>query len=154
MSDETLVDSDSDELDMTQIETGLAVLRKACDKAIDKLGGAVPGIQLRALLIFHDAGGSLDTRQLAAELSTSVSAAGQVCDRMQQAGLVTVEDTSSRGTLCCVLTDSGTRLARWIKDRQRMALSKVVHSLRPRARDSLIHGLAELAAVAPEAILS
>ena len=150
MSDETLVGSDSDEQDMTQVETGLAVLRKACDQAVNKLGGAVPGVQLRALLIFHDAGGSLDSRQLAAELTTSVTAASKVCDRMQQAGLVTVEDTSSQGTLCCVLTDSGTRLARWIKDRQRMALSKVVYSMRPHAREALIHGLSELAAVAPK----
>ena len=150
MSNDTLMGNDSNELEMTQVEMGLAVLRKACDQALDKLGGAVPGVQLRALLIFHDAGGSLDTRQLAAELSTSVSAAGQVCDRMQEAGLVTVEETSSRDALCCVLTDSGTRLTRWIKDRQRMALSKVVYSMRPDARDALIHGLRELAAVAPK----
>lgn len=149
MSNEALMDSG--ELEMTQVEMGLAVLRNACDTALDKLGGAVPGVQLRALLAFHDAGGSLDTRQLAAELTTSVTAAGKVCDRMQQAGLVTVEDiATSRGTLCCVLTDSGTRLARWIKDRQRMALSKLVYSMRPDARDALIHGLRELAALAPE----
>lgn len=114
MSDETMVGSDSDELDiMNQVERGLAVLRNACDQALDKLGGAVPGLQLRALLILDDAGGSLDVRQLAAELASSVTAAGKICDRMQQAGLVTVEDTSSPGSLCCVLTDSGTRLARW-----------------------------------------
>ena len=121
----------ADELDMTQVEMGLAVLRKACDQAVEKLGGAVPGVQLRALLIFDDAGGSLDTRQLAAQLSTSVTAAGKVCDRMQEAGLVTVEDIATRGAPCRVLTDSGTRLAGWIKDRQRMALSKVVYSMRP-----------------------
>jgi DNA-binding MarR family transcriptional regulator len=141
----------SDELVMAQVEMGLAVLRKACDQAVDKLGGAVPGVQLRALLIFDDAGGSLDMRQLAAELTTSMAAASKVCDRMQEAGLMTVEDTSSRGAFCCVLTDSGMRLARWIKDRQRMALSKVVYSMRPGARDALIHGLSELAAVAPKA---
>jgi DNA-binding MarR family transcriptional regulator len=152
MSNEILAGSDGDELDMTQVEMGLAVLRKACDQAVDKLGSAVPGIQLRALLIFDDAGGSLDTRGLAAQLTTSMAAAGHVCDRMQEAGLVTVEDiATSRGAPCCVLTDSGTRLARWIKDRQRMALSKVVYSMRPDARDALIHGLRELAAVAPKA---
>lgn len=90
---------------MAQVEIGLAVLRKACDEAVDKLGGAVPGVQLRALLIFDDAGGSLDMRQLAAELTTSSAAASKVCDRMQEAGLMTVEDTSSRGALCGVLTD-------------------------------------------------
>ena len=140
----------SDELVMAQVEMGLAVLRKACDQAVDKLGGAVPGIQLRALLIFDDAGGSLDMRQLAAELTISRAAASKVCDRMQEAGLMTVEDTSSRGALCCVLTDSGMRLARWIKDRQRIALSKVVYSMRPGARDALIHGLTALAAAPPE----
>ncbi len=151
MSDEALMGSDSGELEMTQVEMGLAVLRNACDTAVDKLGGAVPGVQLRALLVFHDAGGSLDTRQLAVELTTSVTAAGKVCDRMQQAGLVTVDDiATSRGTPCCVLTDSGVRLARWIKDRQRIALSKLVYSMRPDARNALIHGLTELAALAPE----
>ena len=70
---------------------------------------------------------------------------------MQQAGLVTVDDiATSRGTPCCVLTDSGVRLARWIKDRQRIALSKLVYSMRPDARNALIHGLTELAALAPE----
>ena len=152
MSNEILEGSDGDELDMTQVEMGLAVLRKACDQAVEKLRGAVPGVQLRALLIFDDAGGSLDTRQLAARLTTSMAAADHVCDRMQEAGLVTVEDiATSRGAPCWVLTDSGTRLARWIKDRQRMALSKVVYSIRPDARDALIHGLRELAAVAPKA---
>ena len=151
MSDEALMGSDSGELEMTQVEMGLAVLRNACDTAVNKLGGAVPGVQLRALLVFHDAGGSLDTRQLAVELTTSVTAAGKVCDRMQQAGLVTVDDiATSRGTPCCVLTDSGVRLARWIKDRQRIALSKLVYSMRPDARNALIHGLTELAALAPE----
>ena len=62
MSNEALAGSDSGELDMTQVEMGLAVLRKACDTAVDKLGGSVPGVQLRALLILADAGGSLDTR--------------------------------------------------------------------------------------------
>lgn len=152
MSNETLMGSDSDELDMTQVEIGLAVLRKACDEAVDELGGAVPGVQLRALLIFDDAGGSLDTRQLAAQLTTSVAAAGDVSDRMQEAGLVTVDDVAtSRDAPCWVLTDSGVRLARWIKDRQRMALRKVVYSMRPDARNALIHGLRELAAVAPKA---
>jgi DNA-binding MarR family transcriptional regulator len=140
----------SDELVMTQVEMGLAVLRKACDQAVDKLGGAVPGVQLRALLIFDDAGGSLDMRQFAAELTISSAAASKVCDRMQEAGLMTVGDTSSQGAHRCVLTDSGTRLARWIKDQQRMALSKLVYSLRPHARDALIHGLTALAAAPPE----
>jgi hypothetical protein len=63
MSDETTV-SGSDQLDMAPVETGVAILRKTCEKALDDLGGAVPGVQLRALLVFDDAGGSLDLRRL------------------------------------------------------------------------------------------
>lgn len=151
MSNETLMGSDSTELDMTQVEIGLAVLREACRQAVDELGGAVPEPQLRALLIFEDAGGSLDMRQLAAELIASVRAASKMCDRMRQAGLVTVEDiATSEAAPGWVLTDSGARLARWLKDRRRMALSKVVYSMRPHTRDALIYGLTELAAVPPE----
>ena len=70
----------------------------------------------------------------------------------QPGGLEQDQTRANRtGAPCCVLTDSGTRLARWIKDRQRMALSKVVYSMRPDARDALIHGLRELAAVASKA---
>ena len=72
---------------------------------------------------------------------------------MQQAGLVTVDDiATSRGTPCCVLTDSGVRLGPL--DKRPAAhgrSSKLVYSMRPDARDALIHGLRELAAVAPKA---
>ncbi len=150
MSNETTV-SGSDRLDMAPVETAVAILRKACDKAVDELGGAVPGVQLRALLVFDGAGGSLDLRRLAAELTGSVSATSGVCDRMQEAGLLTVGDaTSSRAGPCCTLTRSGRRLARWIKDRQRAALSDLVNSMGPQARDALVYGLGELATAAPK----
>jgi hypothetical protein len=51
--------SNSGQLDMVPVEIAVAVLRKTCDRAIDELGGAVPGAQLRALLVIDDAGGSL-----------------------------------------------------------------------------------------------
>jgi DNA-binding MarR family transcriptional regulator len=147
MSNETTLNG-SGQLDMAPVETAVAILRKTCEKAVDELGGAVPGVQLRALLVFDDAGGSLDLRRLAAGLTASVSATSGVCDRMQEAGLLTVQDTSRAGPRC-TLTGSGRRLARWIKDRQRAALSDLVNSMDPQVRDALVYGLGELAAATP-----
>jgi DNA-binding MarR family transcriptional regulator len=149
MSNETAL-SGSDQLDMAPLETAVAILRNTCENAIDELGGAVPGIQLRALLVFDDAGGSLDLRRPASELTASVSATSRVCDRMQEAGLLTVGDVTSLLGPCCTLTGSGRRLARWIRDRQRVALSDLVSSLGPQARDALVYGLRQLAATAPQ----
>jgi hypothetical protein len=87
MGSDTVMSSHSDQLDMGLVETALAMLRRACDKAIDELGGTVPRVQLRALLVIDDAGGGLDLHRLAAELTASVSATSRVCDRMQAAGL-------------------------------------------------------------------
>ena len=138
----------SDQLDMAPVETGVALLRKTCEKAVDELGGAVSAVQLRALLVFDDAGGSLDLHRLAAELTASMSATSGMCYRMQEAGLLTVGDAPSRAGPCCTLTGPGRRLARWIRDRQRAALSDVVNSMGPQARDALVYGLGELAAAA------
>jgi DNA-binding MarR family transcriptional regulator len=149
MSSDTVTSSRSGQRDMGPVETALAVLRKACDKAIDELGGAVPPVQLRALLVIDDAGGGLDLHRLAAELTASVSATTRVCDRMQAAGLLTTQGAgSSRTGPGCVLTGSGRRLARWVKDRQRVAVRDVLSSMRPRARDALVDGLSELGAAA------
>jgi DNA-binding MarR family transcriptional regulator len=132
---------------MAPVETAVAVLRNAGDKAIDELGSAVPGAQLRALLIIDDGGGSVDLYQLAAELATSVSVTGRLCDRMMAAGLlVTGAAANGSGRSCPVLTTSGHRLASWIRDRQRAALSEVLNSMRPPARQALVHGLTGLAA--------
>ena len=148
MSNETTLNG-SGQLDMGPVETAVAILRKTCENAVDELGGAVPGVQLRALLVFDDAGGSLELRRLAAELAASVSATSGVCDRMHEAGLLTVGDAaSSRVGPRCTLTGSGRRLAGWIKDRQRAALSDLVNSMDPQARDALVYGLGELAATA------
>jgi DNA-binding MarR family transcriptional regulator len=150
MSNETTLGG-SGQLNMAPVEAAVAILRKTCENAVDELGGAVPGVQLRALLVFDVAGGSLELRRLAAELTASVSATSGVCDRMQEAGLLTVGDaTSSRAGPRCTLTGSGRRLARWIRDRQRVALSDLVNSMGPQARDALVYGLGELAAAAPK----
>ena len=149
MSSETTLSS-SGQLDMAPVEAAVAVLRKTCENAVDELGGVVPGVQLRALLAFDDAGGSLELRRLAAGLSASVSATSGVCNRMQEVGLLTVGDaTSSRAGPRCTLTGSGRRLARWIRDRQCVALSELVNSMSPQARHALVYGLGELAAAAP-----
>lgn len=136
-------------MDMAPLEAGFAILRTACDRAVDELGCAVPGAQQRALLIIDDADGSLDLRSLAAELAASPSAAGRLCDRMEAAGLLTTGRASASGAKpSYALTGSGRRLAGWIRHRQRMALSRVLDSLPPEARDALVHGLMELAASA------
>ena len=151
MSNETTVRGGSDQLDMGPVETAVALLRKACDKAVDDLGGAVPAVHLRALLMVDDAGGSLDLPRLAAEMTASVSATSRVCDRMREAGLLAMEHAAgSRPRSRCMLTGSGQRLARWIRDRQRAALSDVLNSMGPQARDALVYGLGELAAAAPK----
>lgn len=151
MSNETTLTGASDRLDMGPVETAVALLRKACDKAVNDLGGAVPGVQMRALLAVNGAGGSLELHRLAAEMTASVSATSKVCDRMREAGLLTMRDAaSSRPQSCCMMTGAGKRLARWIRDRQRAALSDVVNSMRPQARDALVYGLAELAAAGPK----
>jgi hypothetical protein len=150
MSNEITLSGGSGQLDMAPVETAVALLRKACDKAVDGLGGAVPGVQLGALLVVDDAGGSLELHRLAAQMTASVSATSRVCDWMPEAGLLTVADAaSSRPGSCCMLTGSGRRLARWVRARQRAALSDVVNSMRPQARDALVYGLGELAAAAP-----
>ena len=105
MSNETTVSAGSDQLDMGPVETAVALLRKACDKAVDDLGGAVPGVQLRALLVVNDAGGSLDLPRLAAEMTASVSATSRVCERMREAGLLATEHAAgSRPGSRCMLT--------------------------------------------------
>ena len=43
MSNGILEGSDGDELDMTQVEMGLAVLRKACDRAVNNWGALCRG---------------------------------------------------------------------------------------------------------------
>lgn len=74
MSNET-TQSGSDQLDLGQVEIVVAILRTTCEKAVDELGGAVPGVQLRALLVStntwprarsHQRTGSVPSRVLAA----------------------------------------------------------------------------------------
>lgn len=73
MDRDTLLGSGSDELDMAAVHTGLAILVEVCERAVEQLGGTVPGAQLRAPLIV-DRHGRLNIRRLAARLGASESA--------------------------------------------------------------------------------
>src|SRR5260370_9868214 len=82
-------------LDMGGVETGLAMLIEASDRAVEELGLAVPPAQIRALLII-DRAGRLNLSRLAEALGASASAARRLCDRIQAAGLLTRHRPSAR----------------------------------------------------------
>jgi DNA-binding MarR family transcriptional regulator len=135
------------QLDMSPVEAAVVVLLKTCQQAVDELGGAVPPAQLRALLVIDRADGCLGLPQLAAGLAVSESGAGRLCDRMHDAGLVThARNAENSREIVVHATGPGLRLAAWIRDRQRAALSTVLHSMHSEARDALVWGLGELAA--------
>lgn len=147
MDSDILLTGRSGRPDLAVVESALGILHKACDRAIDELGCAVPATQQRALLIVDEAGGSLDLRQLAAELTASVSATSRLADRMATAGLLITEWASGSGSRTMLrATNSGRRLACWIRDRQRVALSGILDSMRLQARDALVRALKEVAA--------
>lgn len=126
-------------------ETGLAVLLEACERAVEELGTAVPPAQLRALLII-DQTGSLNLSGLAGTLGATPSAASRLCDRMEAAGLLTRDrPAASRREIVLRLTESGRRLAEWVRRTRRAALMTVLESMTEDGRDALALGLRELA---------
>lgn len=133
-------------VDVGSAETGLAVLLEASERAVEELGSAVPPAQMRALLIIG-AAGSLNLSRLAAALGASASAASRLCDRMQAAGLLTRDRAAaSRREIVLVPTESGRRLAEWVRGRRRAALAEVLQAMSPEGRQALARGLTELAA--------
>jgi DNA-binding MarR family transcriptional regulator len=137
--------SGSDELGIDSAESGLAVLLEACERAVEEIGPTVPPAQLRALLII-DKGGSLNLNRLAALLGASASAASRLLDRMQAAGLVTRDRAAaSRREIVVVPTESGRRLAEWVRGRRRAALAKLLEGMPADGRQALAQGLRELA---------
>jgi DNA-binding MarR family transcriptional regulator len=133
------------EVDVGSAEAGLAVLLEACERAVEELGSAVPPAQMRALLIIGRSGG-LNLSRLANALGASASAASRLCDRMQAAGLLTRDRAAaSRREIVLVPTESGRRLAEWVRGRRRAALSEVLAAMTPDGREALARGLAELA---------
>src|SRR5580704_6785590 len=133
------------EVDVGSAEAGLTVLLEASERAVEELGSAVPPAQMRALLIIGDSGG-LNLSRLAGALGASASAASRLCDRMVAAGLLTRDRASaSRREIVLVPTESGRRLAEWVRGRRRAALGEVLAGMSPDGREALAHGLAELA---------
>jgi DNA-binding MarR family transcriptional regulator len=145
--DDTVSGSGNDELGMVAVEAGLDVLLEACDKAVEELEGTVPGGQLRALLII-DRAGSISLGRLAGKLGASASATSRLCDRLEAASLLTkIRAAGSRREIAWHATEAGRRLAAWIRERRRAAISAVLGSMRrAEARDALAGGLRELAA--------
>ncbi len=133
------------QLDVGSAETGLAVLIEACERAVEELGSAVPPAQMRALLTI-DQVGSLNLSRLAGALGASASAASRLVDRMQAAGLLTRDRAAaSRREIVLLPTESGRRLAEWVRGRRRAALRDVMKTMSPDGREALTQGLRELA---------
>jgi DNA-binding MarR family transcriptional regulator len=138
-----------DPLDGGYAEAGLAMLIEASERAMEELGPSVPPAQIRALLII-DRAGSLNLSRLADALGASPSAASRLCDRIQAAGLLTRDRraAASRREVVLFPTESGHRLAEWVRGRRRAALGDVLEAMSPDGREALAQGLRELAASA------
>jgi DNA-binding MarR family transcriptional regulator len=137
------------QLDVSSAEYGLSVLVDLCDRAIEEIGSSVPPGQLRALLVL-DRAGSLNLSRLAGALAASASAASRLLDRMQEAGLVSRDRAAtSRREIRVVPTESGRRLATWVRGRRRAAIAKLLARMSSDGREALARGLAELAATIP-----
>jgi DNA-binding MarR family transcriptional regulator len=133
------------EVDVSSAEAGLAVLLEACERSLEEMGGSVPPAQMRALLIVESAG-SLNLSRLAGALGASASAASRLVDRMQLAELLTRDRAAaSRREIVLVPTESGRRLAEWIRGRRRAALGELLQAMTPDGRAALARGLRELA---------
>jgi DNA-binding MarR family transcriptional regulator len=110
------------QLEVDSVERGLTALLEACERAVEGIGSSVPSVQLRALLII-DRAGALNLNRLALGLGASASASSRLCDRMAAAGLLTRERAAgSRREIVLVLTESGRRLASWVREQRRAAL--------------------------------
>ena len=132
-------------LDGGHAETGLAMLIETSERAVEELGLSVPPAQVRALLII-DRAGSLNLTRLAEALGASQSAASRLCDRIQAAGLLARDRApASRREIVLFPTESGRRLAEWVRARRRAALGNVLQAMSPDGRDALAEGLRELA---------
>jgi len=148
MGREAVGSSESGQLDAGWAEAGLTVLLEECDRAVEEIGSAVPPAQLRALLVV-DRAGSLNLSGLARALGASASAASRLIDRMQAGGLLTRDRaTLSRREIMLVPTESGRRLAEWVRRQRRAALAGVLARMSQDGREALACGLSELASSA------
>jgi DNA-binding MarR family transcriptional regulator len=66
---------------------------------------------------------------------------------MEIAGLLTRDRAEeSRREIVLLLTESGRRLAGWVRDQRRAALAEMLQAMTPEGRDALVRGLGEVAA--------
>jgi DNA-binding MarR family transcriptional regulator len=65
---------------------------------------------------------------------------------MEVAGLLTRDRAvGSRREIVLLLTESGRRLAEWVREQRRAALAELLQAMSPEGREALVRGLAELA---------
>jgi len=137
---------DGRQLDVGGAEAGLTVLLGACDRAVEEIGSTVPPVQLRALLVV-DRARRLNLSGLARALGASASATSRLTDRMQAGGLLRRDRAAlSRREIMLVPTETGRRLAEWVRSQRRAALTGVLTGMSPDGGAALACGLSELAA--------
>lgn len=140
-----MTQAQSSHVDVAAAERGLAVLLEAVDRAVEEIGSAVPPAQLRALLIIGQTG-SMNLNRLARALDSTASATSRLTDRMQASGLLTRDRAAaSRREIVLLPTESGRRLADWVRAQRQSALAQVLNKLSPEARETLAQGLTDLA---------
>ena len=145
MHSNVIRDSPGEQAGLARAETGLSVLAEAWQRAVEQLGSVTPPAQLRALLIVDETG-AINLTKLASMLGASTSATSKLCDRLVAAGLLAREQAAaSRREITLRSTESGQRVAQWVRDQRRAALDRTLASLSPDGRRDLAQGLAELA---------
>ncbi len=138
-------DSPAELADLARAEAGLSVLAETWQRAVEQLGSVTPPAQLRALLIV-DGAGAINLTKLASALGAATSATSKLCDRLVAAGLLARQQAvASRREITLRSTESGQRVAQWVRDQRRAALDQTLASLSPAGRRDLARGLAELA---------
>jgi DNA-binding MarR family transcriptional regulator len=144
MHSEMISDSPGEPTGLARAEAGLSVLAEAWQRAVEQLGSVTPPAQLRALLIV-DQTGAVNLTTLARMLGASTSATSKLCDRLVAAGLLARRQAvASRREITLRSTESGQRVARWVRDQRRAALNGTLAALSPEGRRDLTRGLAEL----------
>ena len=131
-------------LDVPAAEAGLTALLETCEDALEELACSVPASQVRALLAI-DRAETLNVSRLARALGASESATTSLCDRMAAADLLARQKAARHGEMVLLATDSGRRLAHWVRDRRRAVLRRALQSMTPDGRAALVRGLAEVA---------
>ena len=145
MHSNMISDSPGEQTGLARAEAGLSVLAEAWQRAVEQLGSVTPPAQLRALLIVDEAG-AINLTKLASMLGASTSATSKLCDRLVAAGLLARQQAAaSRREITLRSTESGQRVAQWVRDQRRAALDRTLASLSPEGRRDLARGLAELA---------